>query len=324
MKNNTRRFLSAALAICLGLCCLPVAKGIDSGEAARFSTYYDLLMDIFVNPNDYVYDVDSLWEGYTREEKLAAQDFAICDVTGDGADDLILQFRGVPTSNNLGYVYSIIGGVVRCVYMDAGIYSYYGSGYAIREETRIQGYLHPVYPYTVSRYDPAKLSFVDLFFSYSVERGVTYGAWDDAADTDGDGIVFYVVERDSLSGEIPMTYNEYIDYLAKYGLTISWEPCDPEAYWDITGDSMIKPDYHSLTRSNVEMYAKTLPRTLDFGDVDGDGEVTAQDARYALRFAIDLDSYTESQKSAADADGDNEITAQDARTILRAAIGLGI
>ncbi len=31
---------------------------------------------------------------------------------------------------------------------------------------------------------------------------------------------------------------------------------------------------------------------------------------------------TSSQKSAADADGDGEITAQDARTILRSAIGL--
>ncbi|MCR5042272.1 MAG: dockerin type I repeat-containing protein [Clostridia bacterium] len=59
-----------------------------------------------------------------------------------------------------------------------------------------------------------------------------------------------------------------------------------------------------------------------FGDVDGDGSVTAQDARYTLRFAISLDVCTASQKNAADADGDGEITAQDARTILRKAIGL--
>ncbi|MCR5040757.1 MAG: hypothetical protein K6C36_01510 [Clostridia bacterium] len=58
------------------------------------------------------------------------------------------------------------------------------------------------------------------------------------------------------------------------------------------------------------------------GDVDGDKEVTAQDARAALRIALKLEDYTAVQFSAADIDLDGEITAQDARAILRKSIGL--
>ncbi len=67
------------------------------------------------------------------------------------------------------------------------------------------------------------------------------------------------------------------------------------------------------------------------GDVNGDGEVTAEDARYALRAAVGLDDtadgldFSDPQNRcyiAADVDGEAGISAADARLILRAAVGL--
>ena len=60
------------------------------------------------------------------------------------------------------------------------------------------------------------------------------------------------------------------------------------------------------------------------GDVSGDGEVTAEDARLALRAAVGLENYAEGSPEflAADATKDGAITAEDARLILRAAVGL--
>ena len=58
------------------------------------------------------------------------------------------------------------------------------------------------------------------------------------------------------------------------------------------------------------------------GDVDGDGEITASDARLCLRAAVGLEELTKEQWAAADTDGDGEITASDARLTLRAAVGL--
>ncbi|MCD7828152.1 MAG: dockerin type I domain-containing protein [Clostridiales bacterium] len=57
-------------------------------------------------------------------------------------------------------------------------------------------------------------------------------------------------------------------------------------------------------------------------DLNGDGKVTAVDARMALRIAAQLDTGTEEQLSAADMDGSGKITAADARKILRKAANL--
>lgn len=58
------------------------------------------------------------------------------------------------------------------------------------------------------------------------------------------------------------------------------------------------------------------------GDVDGDGKITANDGRAALRVSVGLETLTEEQKKAADLDGDGQITAGDAREILRKSVGL--
>lgn len=61
------------------------------------------------------------------------------------------------------------------------------------------------------------------------------------------------------------------------------------------------------------------------GDVNGDGEVKAADARSALRAAVKLDTLSDCEKSAADLDNTSKkqnINSADARYILRAAVGL--
>lgn len=60
------------------------------------------------------------------------------------------------------------------------------------------------------------------------------------------------------------------------------------------------------------------------GDVDGDGSVTAADARLALRASVNLEHYELGSREfiAADYDRDGTITAGDARMILRTAVDL--
>ena len=58
------------------------------------------------------------------------------------------------------------------------------------------------------------------------------------------------------------------------------------------------------------------------GDVNGDGKVTAADAREALRASSKLQELTEEQKKAADMNGDGKVTASDARKILKESSGL--
>ena len=60
------------------------------------------------------------------------------------------------------------------------------------------------------------------------------------------------------------------------------------------------------------------------GDVDGNGSVTAADARIALRASVNLEKLTATQTTAADVDGKAGVTAADARLILRASVGLEV
>lgn len=57
-------------------------------------------------------------------------------------------------------------------------------------------------------------------------------------------------------------------------------------------------------------------------DLDGDGRITAEDARLALRFAVGLDTATDEQCRAVGVRAADSFTAADARFILRAAVGL--
>ncbi len=79
-----------------------------------------------------------------------------------------------------------------------------------------------------------------------------------------------------------------------------------------------------LTLVLVFPFIPTVGAAYILGDVDGDGHVTAADARLALRRAVLLESYAVGSDAfgAADVDFDGQVTASDARMILRAAVGL--
>lgn len=76
----------------------------------------------------------------------------------------------------------------------------------------------------------------------------------------------------------------------------------------------------------VMMLLTVFPLTLawagELGDIDGNGSITAADARLALRASVGLETLSAEQTAAADADFNGTITAADARLILRASVGL--
>ena len=85
-----------------------------------------------------------------------------------------------------------------------------------------------------------------------------------------------------------------------------------------------------ITTSKLGTFAiadgSTEQAAVDFklGDVNGDGKITAKDARFALRKAVGLESYAPESREfkACDINKDGKVTASDARKILRAAVGL--
>ena len=66
-------------------------------------------------------------------------------------------------------------------------------------------------------------------------------------------------------------------------------------------------------------YAFSIPAK---GDADGNGEISASDARLVLRASVGLEEVTYTVKTQGDTDRDGQLTASDARHILRAAVNL--
>ena len=78
----------------------------------------------------------------------------------------------------------------------------------------------------------------------------------------------------------------------------------------------------ACTACDMKEARETAMLTSELGDVDGNGKITAADARLALRASVGLESFNPTKKATADIDGSNTVTAADARLILRASVGL--
>ena len=79
-------------------------------------------------------------------------------------------------------------------------------------------------------------------------------------------------------------------------------------------------EQQKCTVCGVVVNERTIPALKNegvAGDVDGNGKITAADARLALRISAKLEKATELQTTVADMDKNGKITAADARKILR-------
>lgn len=100
----------------------------------------------------------------------------------------------------------------------------------------------------------------------------------------------------------------------------------PESVTEIADDAFAKcPEVaiDAVPGSYAYGYAEEndlLPK-LSFGDVNGDGTVSAIDARWILQVAASLRTLTEEESARADVNGDNKVNAVDARWILQIAAG---
>lgn len=101
---------------------------------------------------------------------------------------------------------------------------------------------------------------------------------------------------------------------------------DTESKTDSDTDSKNDSDTDSKTDSDTDSDAKSdtekpKPNGI-YGDLDGDGNITAGDALIILRTSVGLETLTSEQISLADVDSDSVVTAQDALAVLRNSVGI--
>ena len=108
-------------------------------------------------------------------------------------------------------------------------------------------------------------------------------------------------------------YDTKVKWLAQYYNRVTYT--GSYDIWQYTGSGKIDG-----INGNVDMNRSYV--SFRKGDVDGDGSITAADARKILRASAGLEELQGQNLANADADGDGKITAADARKVLRESAGL--
>jgi len=117
-------------------------------------------------------------------------------------------------------------------------------------------------------------------------------------------------------GDVPADWEDDV-FGNTHAELVLYYPDDNTSGW--TSPEWTGPD--GVVYKTALMSDATEPEiTWLLGDVNGDNAITAQDARYVLRYAVGyIDEGVEITHG--DVNGDGEITAQDARYVLRHAVG---
>ncbi|MBQ8209184.1 MAG: SH3 domain-containing protein [Clostridia bacterium] len=119
---------------------------------------------------------------------------------------------------------------------------------------------------------------------------------------------------------------EFAFYVYKNGDTVMNTEYSAKSSASFTFDAAGEYSIYCFVKGEAgNVISKSLELTVTdnmLGDVDGDGNITASDARRALRCAAQLETLEGSARIAADATKDGEITSADARLILRCAANL--
>lgn len=131
---------------------------------------------------------------------------------------------------------------------------------------------------------------------------------------------FYNVESIDIISEPDSSQGALVIWLTtdtKEGFDEAYEHFGKEECVDRLIKDVLCGDTEEPTEEEIMKAAYLAPF-----DTDGDGNVTASDARFVLRAAVGLEELTENQEKALGLKKDEDVSADDARKVLRASVGL--
>lgn len=191
----------------------------ESGEASgensskeRYAAYRSVLEGIYsehIFPGNKDYGYDELFDITTNQ-------FAVYDIDKDGAEELIIAYT---TTYNAGMVTIIYDfdedfGKVREELAEYPSLTFYDNGAVQADLSHNHGLGGEFWPYTLYQYDQETDTYtvaaeVDAWDKSYVEKDYEGNAFPQEADTDGDGIVYYIMTNGIYEHKDPVDLEEY-------------------------------------------------------------------------------------------------------------------
>ena len=172
----------------------------------------------------------------------------------------------------------------------------------------------------VDQYDDSGISY-SSYISQSFTKGQQITIYADKSYAEYSEIEFLTTNTDVIKIEsiAHPYYDLYSFNFLKEGIAtvVVTSKYDSNVVYDVL--TFISDGYDSYLADNYLHYTGTKDVS---GDIDGNGSITASDARLILRVAVELSNCSLTTKQYADADGNGKITSADARLVLRVATSL--
>ena len=137
--------------------------------------------------------------------------FSICDVDGDGADELVLCYTSTITAGHRGLIYGFdeASGAVYEALAEYPLLTFYRNGAVEAGWSHSQGYAgDSFWPYNLWQYDPATDAYVSAGAADAWDRRCKETGFPAALDRDGDGMLYqlFLTEEDWRRYQDPEAY----------------------------------------------------------------------------------------------------------------------
>lgn len=191
-------------------------------------------------------------EELSRTTELGPQEgneFALCDVNGDGAEELVVYWTTACVAGMRGLVYGYDGGELRLELSEFPALTFYDNGALRADWSHNQGWAMDFWPHTLYRYEPEAGTYAEAGAVDAWDSRRNPGAFPKDVDADGDGLVYFLLSENRDWGRIT---------IPEGGAYETWTvpPVDGAAYeaWRdslLGGAEEIKPAFQPLTEENI-------------------------------------------------------------------------
>lgn len=229
------RVLSLAV-LCLALSVAPLWAGAESEIPTRMEAYRTALTNWmekqeWPDGSQCAYDPDF--------GPMSDNRFAIHDVDGDGAEELIMSYVSAPVVGEAEKVYGYDEMSGRFVEKFSGFpaVAYLTGGFIQEYWSHNQGYAgENDWPYTILRYDPVKEQYEVVAWVDSWDRSISDTYFDgtpfpEDIDTESEGVVYFLGEGEDSQTISRQTLNAWRRELMgdAMGLAVRYQPLTAEA-----------------------------------------------------------------------------------------------
>lgn len=199
---------------------------VYSIDVARYKAYVKVLKKI-IDDNKWP-DGTAVVPEYDHEQ-IEENSFAISDIDQDGKEELLVQISATSAADMIAYIFDYDEDSKKVVsrWMGAPAFDVYENGAICDYSYRNQTGSDKVWPFALHQYDVKKEKYIYIGSAHSVEEEWSMQLYNEEEDTDKDGIIYYILEGDSIERKAH-TKKEYEKWLYSYlggaeKLFIPWE-----------------------------------------------------------------------------------------------------